>query len=898
MPAEKQRLANDKAGQEDWRKWGPYLSERQWGTVREDYSPSGNAWDYLPHDHARSRTYRWGEDGIAGFCDDHQRLCLSLALWNGKDPILKERLFGLTNSEGNHGEDVKELYYYLDATPSHSYLKMLYKYPQAEYPYTRLVQENRTRGADQPEFELLDTGLFDENRYFDVFVEYAKAAPGDILMRVTVHNRGPDAAKLSVLPQLCFRNTWSWKANPTKPKLAALAGGVQIEHPKLGNHRLDCDGQPTLLFCENETNARRHFGERDAAGFFKDAFHEYVVAGNKSSVNSAQTGTKAAAHYELNVPAGGSASLRLRLSKADGASSGKSFADFDAIFAERLREADEFYAALQHDIADADARMVQRQAFAGMIWSKQYFHYDVREWLDGDPAEPPPPPERRHGRNRDWKHLSTAEVLSMPDKWEYPWFAAWDLAFHCLPLAVIDPEFAKRQLVLLTREWYMHPNGQLPAYEWAFGDVNPPVHAWAAFRVFQIDRNQRRQTDPSDPGDLVFLERVFQKLLLNFTWWVNRKDEQGRNIFQGGFLGLDNIGCFDRSSPLPTGGFINQADGTSWMAMYCLNMLRVAAELAVHDHVYEDIATKFFEHFLSIAGAINGTGEDSLGLWDETDQFYYDHLSLPDGQNLPLKVHSVVGLIPLFAVQTAEPAALKALPEFTARMEWYLEHRPQLAGLISNWHIPGRGNRSLLSLLRGHRMKALLRRMLDESNFLSDHGVRAVSKIHEREPFRFQAGGATYEVAYWPAESRSGLFGGNSNWRGPVWMPINFLIIESLQQFHHYYGDDFKVECPTGSGKFVTLLDVADELSRRLTRLFLKGEDGQRPVLKSHPKLATDPHFRDYVMFHEYFHGDTGRGLGASHQTGWTGLVAKLLQPRSSLSDGLPVITSTQPTSK
>ena len=622
-------------------------------------------------------------------------------------------------------------------------------------------------------------------------------------------------------------------------------------------------------------------------------FTNIVIGGNKAAVNSAATGTKAGALYKLNMAAGGSTMVRLRLSKADGASSGKPFADFDTIFTQRRREADEFYAALQHDIADADAQLVQRQAFAGMIWSKQFFRYDVQKWLDGDPTEPPPPPERKRGRNHDWQHLNGAEVISMPDKWEYPWFAAWDLAFHCLPLAVIDAEFAKAQLVLLTREWYMHPNGQLPAYEWEFGDVNPPVHAWATFRVFQIDRKQRRQTDPADRGDLVFLERVFQKLLLNFTWWVNRKDEQGRNIFQGGFLGLDNIGCFDRSHPLPTGGFINQADGTSWMAMYCLNLLRIAAELAVHNHVYEDLATKFFEHFLSIAGAINGVGDDSLGLWDETDQFYYDHLNLPDGENLPLKVQSIVGLIPLFAVQTAEPTALKELPEFTARMEWYLKHRPKLAALISNWHVPGRGNRSLLSLLRGHRMKALLRRMLDESGFLSDHGVRAVSKVHEREPFSFQTGGQTYEVAYWPAESRNGLFGGNSNWRGPVWMPINYLIIESLQQFHHYYGDDFKVECPTGSGKFITLVEVADELTRRLTRLFLKGDDGQRPVLQSHPKLATDPHFRDYVMFHEYFHGDTGRGLGASHQTGWTGLVAKLLQPRGSLGDPLPVIGKT-----
>ena len=904
MSAEMQRLADNKAGKENWRRWGPYLSERQWGTVREDYSANGTAWEYLPHDHARSRAYRWGEDGIAGVSDDHQHICLSLALWNGRDPILKERLFGLTNSEGNHGEDVKELYYYLDATPSHSYLKMLYKYPQAEFPYAHLVEENRRRSTDQPEFELLDTGLFDADRYFDVFVEYAKATTEDVLMLVTVHNRGPEAAKISVLPQLSFRNRWSWKPNSSRPALTAHKNGANIEHEEWGNYRLDCDGQPAWLFTDNETNARRLFGQTDAPGFFKDAFHEYVIAGNKSAVNPAQTGTKVGALYELNIPAGGSATVRVRLTALrpggtelessvnpqTGKSAPQPFADFDEIFARCRREADEFYAALQHDITDADTRLVQRQAFAGMIWSKQFFHCDIQEWLEGDPLQPPPPPERKLGRDKDWKHLNTAEVLSMPDKWEYPWFASWDLAFHCVPLAVIDAEFAKEQLILLTREWYMHPNGQIPAYEWAFGDANPPVHAWATLRVFQIDRKQRRVADPHDHGDLFFLERVFQKLLLNFTWWVNRKDEQGRNIFQGGFLGLDNIGVFDRSHPLPTGGFINQADGTSWMAMYCLNLLRIAAELAVHNHVYEDIASKFFEHFLSIAGAINGVEEGSLGLWDETDQFYYDHLSLPDGGNLPLKIQSAVGLIPLFAVQPADMNLVKQLPEFTARMEWFVQNRPKLASLISNWHTPGCGSRILLSLLRGRRMKAILKRMLDESGFLSEHGVRALSKIHEGKPFQFEACGQTYQVGYWPAESKSGVFGGNSNWRGPVWLPLNYLIIESLQQFHHYYGDDFKVECPTGSGKFLTLLEIADELSRRLTRLFLKGEDGQRPAMKSHPKQANDPHFKDYVLFHEYFDGDNGRGLGASHQTGWTGLIAKLLQPRDALPEQLPVI--------
>jgi hypothetical protein len=856
------------------------LSERQWGTVREDYSPGGTAWEYFPHDHARSRAYRWGEDGLAGFSDDWQNLCLSLALWNGKDPILKERLFGLTNSEGNHGEDVKELYYYLDATPTHSYLKYLYKYPQGEYPYLKLIEENHRRGADQPEFELLDTGLFDSDRYFDVFVEYAKASPDDLLMLVTVYNRGPEAAHLTLLPQLCFRNTWKWVPNARVPRLSLENGGIKIEHEQLGDFHFSCDGQPNLLFSDNETNVRRLFNQPDAKGYFKDAFHEYVIAGNKSAVNPTQTGTKAGAVYELTVPPGQSATVRLRLTKSDAPSASQPWADFDNIFARRRSESDEFYAGLQTAITDPDVKLVQRQAFAGMIWGKQFFHYDVPVWLAGDPTQPPPSPERKHGRNADWTHLNNADVISMPDKWEYPWFAAWDWAFHCVALVEIDAEFAKSQLVLVMREWYMHPNGQLPAYEWAFGDVNPPVHAWSAFRVFQIDRRQRQETNPADPGDLPFLERVFQKLLLNFTWWVNRKDEHGRNIFQGGFLGLDNIGVFDRSQPLPTGGFMSQADGTSWMAMYCLNLLRIALELAQHNHVYEDIATKFFEHFLSIAAAINGVGDDKLGLWDEADQFYYDHLNLPDGENVPIKIQSAVGLIPLLAVEVLDPAVLKQLPQFLARMEWFLQNRPQLANLISNWQVCGTGDRKLLSLLRGHRMKALLRRMLDETQFLSGQGVRSLSKIHEQHPFRYVTGGKTYEVTYWPAESRSGLFGGNSNWRGPVWMPLNFLIIESLQKFHYYYGDDFKVECPAGSGKFITLNEVANELTRRLARLLLKGEDGQRPVLKYHPKLATDPHFKDYVLYHEYFHGDTGCGLGASHQTGWTGLIAKLLRPR------------------
>jgi len=880
MSVEKQRLLETDTDKKNWRRWGPYLSERQWGTVREDYSPGGTAWDYFPHDHARSRAYRWGEDGIAGLSDDNQNLCLALAMWNGRDPILKERLFGLNNAEGNHGEDVKEVYYYLDAIPTHSYLKMLYKYPQREFPYAQLVEENARRKSqpELPEFELLDTGVFDDDRYFDVFVEYAKAGPEDLLMRVTVHNRGPDEATIHLLPQLWFRNTWSWQPDSVRPEIARTNRGVlTARHAEFGDYSFYADGTPEILFCDNDTNVRRFYGQNEAAGYFKDAFHEYVVHSNPAAVNPQNSGTKAGVLHKLAVPVGGSREIRLRLSKA---SNRMPFSDFDSVFARRIQEADEFYAGLQDGIARADACNVQRQAFAGMIWSKQYYNYEVREWLRGDPAQPPPPAERKQGRNHEWPHLHNASVMSMPDTWEYPWYAAWDLAFHCIPLAIVDAGFAKHQLTQLTREWYMHPNGQLPAYEWAFGDVNPPVHAWAALRAFQMDRKQRHETNPLDKGDLEFLERVYHKLLINFTWWVNRKDAQGRNIFQGGFLGLDNIGVFDRSTPLPTGGHINQADGTSWMAMYCLNLGAIALELAQHNRVYEDIATKFFEHFLDIAAAINGVEDGALGLWDNEDEFYYDHLSLPDGVNTPMKIRSMVGLIPLFAVAVLDPALLKKTPSFTSRMEWYLKHRPDLAKLVSRWQEHGTGERHLLSLLRGHRMKCLLRRMLDETEFLSGHGIRALSKIHESQPYRIEVGGMTHEVSYWPAESRSGLFGGNSNWRGPVWMPMNFLIIESLQKFHHYYGNDFKVECPTGSGKFLTLDEVANELSHRLEKLFLTGADGQRPVLKYHPKLATDPHFKDYVLFHEYFHGDTGRGVGASHQTGWTGLVAKLLQPR------------------
>jgi mannosylglycerate hydrolase MGH1-like protein len=871
--AEHARLAEVAAAGSGWKRWGPYLSERQWGTVREDYSPYGNAWDYFSHDHARSRAYRWGEDGIAGFSDDQQRLCLGLALWNTRDPILKERLFGLTNTEGNHGEDVKEQYYYLDATPTHSYLKMLYKYPQSEFPYARLVAENRSRGMGQPEYELLDAGAFDDDRYFDVFIEYAQAQPNDILMQVTVFNRGPDAAPLHLLPQLWFRNTWSWKSGSGRPLLRAGAhGGVEATHAELGTYYLHAQDAPVeRLFADNESNPARLWGDTARSGYWKDAFHERVVQGRVAAVNPQQLGTKAALWYELHLPARSRAQLRLRLSPQ---ASANAFEQFERILEERTAEANDFYSQLQQGMPSADARNVQRQAFAGLIWSKQFFYLDVPQWLAGDPAQPPPPAERKRGRNRDWAHLNNADVISMPDKWEYPWYAAWDLAFHCIAFAHLDAAFAKEQLVLLTREWYMHPNGQIPAYEWAFDDVNPPVHAWAALRVFQIERKQGGR------ADLAFLERVFHKLMLNFTWWVNRKDAGGRNVFQGGFLGLDNIGVFDRSTELPTGGHIDQADGTSWMAMYALNLMRIALELAQNDHVYEDIATKFFEHFLQIAAAMSNIGEEGIRLWDEADQFFYDVLHMPDDSKTPLRVRSMIGLIPLFAVETLEPELLDALPDFKRRLEWYLNYRPELAALVSHWEVPGRGDRRLLSLLRGHRMKQLLRRMLDETEFLSPHGVRALSRAHAEHPYIFRHQGMDLGVGYQPAESATGLFGGNSNWRGPVWFPVNFLIIESLQKFAHYYGDEFKIECPTGSGQFLTINEAANELAARLRRIFLKDERGLRPVYGTDARLQRDPHFRDYVLFYEYFHGDSGRGLGASHQTGWTGLVAKLLMPR------------------
>jgi hypothetical protein len=874
--AERRRLEEEKNFDGRlWQKWGPYLSERQWGTVREDYSANGDAWSYFPHDHAHIRAYRWGEDGIAGFSDDRQRICLGLAMWNGRDPILKERLYGLTNGQGNHGEDCKEMYYYLDATPTNSYLRMLYKYPQREFPYAELVRENAVRNRGQEEFEITDTNAFDEDRYFDVFVEYARCDTDSVCMLVTVHNRGPEEATIHLLPQLWFRNTWSWKPGVARPMMeSAGPGSVRAAHASVGVFHFHVEGAKEMLFTENETNPCLY--GHPTPGFYKDAFHEFVVHGKKDAVNPRLVGTKVAAHIIRTVPAGQSAQIRVCL----GTGSEAGFDTFDEILHLRRAEADAFYADLQSDIAVADARLVQRQAFAGMIWGKQYFNYDVYEWLEGDPLQPPPPQQRQHGRNADWKHLNNSDIISMPDKWEYPWYAAWDLAFHAVAFAHLDPEFAKSQLILVTREWYMHPNGQLPAYEWAFDDVNPPVHAWATWRVFQLDREQRAaRSGQEEVGDIAFLERVFHKLMLNFTWWVNRKDVQGRNIFQGGFLGLDNIGVFDRSKPLPMGGFINQADGTSWMAMYSLNLMRIALELAQHNPVYQDIATKFFEHFLQIAEAMNNIGESGIGLWDEEDEFYYDVLNLPDGEMIPLKVRSLVGLIPLFAVEVFDEELLSKVPEFTRRLRWYLNHRPDLAKLVSRWNEQGKGERHLLSLLRGHRMKALLRRMLDETEFLSEYGVRGLSKRLQKEPYVFGCVGHRMTVDYQPGESTSSIFGGNSNWRGPIWIPVNYLLIESIQRFHRYYGDDFKVECPTGSGTFLTLREIANELAQRLSRLFLRNAEGERPAAGDCGTAQRDPYFKDHVLFYEYFHGDTGRGLGASHQTGWTGLVANLLKP-------------------
>ncbi len=897
------RLEDNRTRKDYWKRWGPYLSERQWGTVREDYSPGGTAWEFLPHDHARSRAYRWGEDGIAGISDRHQMMCFALAMWNGRDPILKERLFGLTGNEGNHGEDVKEYYFYLDSTPTHSYMRMLYKYPQAEFPYKALVDENRRRGRSQPEFELYDTGVFRENRYFDVFTEYAKGSDEDIFIRITGWNRGPDPATLHLLPTLWFRNTWSWGSDLRRPvirRATPVEGilSVESQHWQYGKRWLLATGQPELLFTENETNNARLFNGRNRSPYVKDAFHEYVIRQNQSAVNPDQIGTKMAAHYVLDIAPGQSALLKLRLTDLEPLSSmdinanvagtisspahqeraeevpgtNDFGAGFDRLFELRKTEADEFYASRIPQYLSDDAKNVMRQAYGGMLWSKQFYHYDVKTWLEGDPAGPPPPKERLHGRNKDWTHLYNEDIVSMPDKWEYPWYAAWDLAFHCIPLAIVDPDFAKEQLILLLREWYMHPNGQLPAYEWAFGDVNPPVHAWAAWRVYKIERRVRGVADRG------FLEKVFHKLLLNFTWWVNRKDPDGANIFQGGFLGLDNIGVFDRSAPLPTGGHLEQSDGTSWMGMYCLNMLAIALELAKDDPAYEDVASKFFEHFVYIARAMNDFGSGGVSLWDEEDGFYYDVLHLPNGEEHFLKIRSMVGLIPLFAVETLEPEIVDRLPGFKRRMQWFIDNHPDVPEHIEMTQRSARGVRRLLSLVSRKQLKRVLSRMLDETEFFSPYGIRALSRYHLDHPYEVVVNGNVSRVDYEPAESSTGVFGGNSNWRGPIWMPVNYLLIESLQKFHHYYGEDFQVPCPARSNQNADLWQVASEISKRLGHIFIRGKDGRRPVAGAQENFQSDPFWRDLILFHEYFHGDNGAGIGANHQTGWTGLVAKLLE--------------------
>jgi hypothetical protein len=856
----------------DWKKWGPYLSDRQWGTVREDYSADGQAWAYTTHDMAYSKAWRWGEEGIGGISDKRQHLCFSLAFWNKKDPILKERLFGLSGYEGNHGEDVKELYYYLDSSPTHSYMKMLYKYPQAAFPYEWLIAENHRRTREQPEFELMDTGIFDEDKYFDIFIEYAKAGTEDFLIRITAHNRGEAAAPLHILPTLWFRNTWSWGNDEYRPVMTpSNEGNIFIQHRDLGEWEFYGDETDQNLFCDNETNTRRFYGE-NKPGYFKDGIQEFLIHGNGDAINYS-LGTKVAQNYERIIPGGSSATIRLRLANTQ---TYNPFANFDEIFADRIRETDEFYAELQQGIKSEDEKLVQRQGFAGMLWSKQLYNYNVEEWLKGDARQPTPPPERWKGRNHKWLHLKNSNIISMPDKWEYPWYAAWDLAFHCIIFALVDADFAKHQLLLLTHDWYMHPNGKLPAYEWSFDDANPPVHAWAAYRVYEIEKNAN-----GGKGDRAFLETVFHKLLLNFTWWVNKKDEEGNNIFEGGFLGMDNIGLFDRSNTrLPDGGQLEQADGTSWMAAYCLNLMRIALELSKENPIYQDMANKFFEHFLTIAEAMSNMGSGNHGLWDDQDEFYYDTVRMPGDVSIKLKIRSMVGLLPLFAVEVIEDEIMQKLPDFAKRLNWLLDNRPDLAALVSRWHEKSPDQKHLLSLLRGHRVKRILYRMLDETEFLSPYGIRSLSKFHDQHPYQLQIDGQKLSVQYSPAESTIPLFGGNSNWRGPIWFSTNFLLIEGLQRFYHYYGDDFKVEYPTNSGKFLTLDQISEELSMRLSKLFLRDEKGRRPVFGNNEKMQTDPHFKDYIFFYEYFDGNTGNGLGASHQTGWTGLVCKLLMPR------------------
>ena len=882
MTTEQQRLQASADREVHWKRWGPYLSERQWGTVREDYSANGDAWDYFPHDHARSRAYRWGEDGIAGFCDRHQHICFALALWNEKDPILKERLFGLTNFEGNHGEDVKEYYYYLDAIPTNCYLKYLYKYPQAAFPYDQLRIENKKRTRLEPEYELIDTGVFNESRYFDVFVEYAKATFEDIVIRITAWNRGPESARLHLLPTLWFRNRWDW-GDPYDPPEAQLIAGpagtqtIALDEFHYGKRWLIAEGAPEMLFTNNETNMERLYQAKSRTPFVKDAFHRYLIEGEHGAVNPAMKGTKAAGHYSAEIAPGKSWTVRLRLmdsNPSDPLSPPKDYfgAAFEAWFDKRKQEADEFYDQRAPKGISDDARLVQRQALAGLIWGKQSYHYDVDRWLKGDSIQPAPDPRRQFGRNHEWTHLHNSDVISMPDKWEYPWYAAWDLAFHCVAMALIDPDFAKDQLILFMREWYMHPNGQLPAYEWNFSDVNPPVHAWAAWRVYKIAGRVSGKPDRN------FLVRVFHKLLINFTWWVNRKDPSGRNVFEGGFLGLDNIGVFDRSRPLGPGNYIDQSDGTSWMAMFCLDMLSMAIELAVQDPAYEDVASKFFEHFVYIASAMNDMGGTGIGLWDEKDGFYYDVLHLGEETVMPMKVRSMVGLTPLFAVEVFEPQDLERMKGFRRRMQWFLDHHPDVKDHVDMSQQTKHGPRVLLSIANRAKLERIYRYMFDENEFLSQHGIRALSKYHLKNPFEItDREGVTHGVDYEPAESTTDLFGGNSNWRGPVWFPMNFLLIEALQRVHFYYGEGFKVEYPTGSGQQKTLWQASAELSKRLSHIFLR-RDGKRPVYANTALFQNDPYWKDLILFFEYFNGDTGAGLGANHQTGWTALVAKLIE--------------------
>lgn len=885
--AEHARLKDYRHRTSNWKHWGPYLSDRAWGTVREDYSATGDAWAYFPHDHARSRVYRWNEDGLAGICDRYQNLCFAIALWNEEDAILKERLFGLSGPEGNHAEDVKEYYFYLDSTPTHSYMKMLYKYPQRAFPYEQLVQENGKRGHDDPEFELLDTGIFADDRYFDVLVEYAKAVQNDFCIRITITNRGPEPATCHLLPTLWFRNNWQWGyeegplgSAPEKPHLflgeAEEQHQIHAYHSMLGEYRLEAERGEALLFTENETNQERLFGVESTTPYVKDAFHRYLIQGETDAINPDQTGTKAAIHYRAELTAGEAITYRLRL--RDHSAEVRDATTVEEIFAQRIEEADAFYAAIQNpDLTDED-KVIQRQALAGMLWSKQIYYYDVEQWLEGDPAMPEPPQQRKEGRNHDWEHLHNFDIISMPDKWEYPWYATWDLAFHCIALAQVDPDFAKRQLELFTREWYMSPNGALPAYEWALDDANPPVHAWAVWRLYKIAGKREGNADRA------WLEGLFHKLLINFTWWVNRKDEDGRNVFQGGFLGLDNISVFDRSTLPAHVGRLDQSDATAWMGFYSLMMLKIALELAKEEPIYQDTATKFYEHFLRIATAMSGHGSERENLWDDEDGFFYDLLHLSDGEEkmIPLRVRSLVGLVPLIAVETLDPELLAQMETFDRRMHWFVKNRPHLVGNMASIDIQGKGERYLFSILTEERLRSVLTYLLDENEFLAPHGIRSLSKYHADHPYSITLEGTTFSVSYEPAESRTGLFGGNSNWRGPIWFPLNYLIIEGLQRFHHYYGDEFKVECPTGSGQWMTLDEVAAELAKRLINLFRRDESGKRPIDGGQSIFHEDPHWRDHLLFYEYFNGDNGAGLGASHQTGWTGLVAKLLQQTGS----------------